>query len=215
MFTLEEYRERYAHSNTEDLIALLAIDPHQLTPEARTALSEEAETRGLSVMPGEASVVSKALRHRYAKVRFSDRLGAFFIDCLVGLGPALAAGLVGLIIDVGKPSKTTAAINALSLCTWALYYGFTKDGRGRGQSIGKKKFDLMVVKIETDTPCTTGASMMRAFTLCMLFMIPLVGWVIEPLAIAADEDGRRAGDAAAGTQVIRVSEYEAIQHQRD
>ena len=77
MFTLEEYRERYSHSNSEELISLLAIDPDQLTPEARAALSEEAERRGLQ-RSGPDVVVSPTV-YRYTKAPFSDRLVSVFL----------------------------------------------------------------------------------------------------------------------------------------
>jgi uncharacterized RDD family membrane protein YckC len=151
---------------------------------------------------------------RYAKASFSDRLGAFLIDCFVGLGPVILAGLVGVLIDLGKPSKLTTAINILGASTWALYYTFTKDGGGRGQSIGKKKLDLMVVDVKTDMPCTMSQSIMRAFLLALLTVIPVFGWAIEPFTILVSSRGRRLGDYAAGTQVVRVSAYEAMLHKR-
>jgi len=213
MFTVEEYRERYAHSNSEELISLLAIDPDQLTPEARAALSEEAERRGLQ-RSGRDVVVSPTV-YRYTKAPFSDRLGAFLFDTFVGLGPVIAAGLVGLIIDLGKPTKTTTQINLIGACAWALYYGLTKDGRGNGQSIGKRKLDLMVVSVKADLPCTMVQSLGRAVVLAVLCAVPVFGWLVEPFVVLVSRQGRRLGDFAAGTQVIRVSEYEAIRHKRD
>jgi len=210
MFTLEEYRERYSHSNSEELIALLGIDPDQLTPEARAALSEEAERRGLHLTTQAATAP-----FRYAKAPFADRLGAFLIDAAIALGPVIVAGLIGAIIDFGKPSKTTTEANIIGAMSWVLYYGFTKDGRGHGQSIGKRRLDLMVVNVKTDSPCTTGESLTRALMLWVLCTVPVVGWLIEPFAVLVRADGRRLGDIAAGTQVIRVNEYEAIRHTRD
>jgi uncharacterized RDD family membrane protein YckC len=218
MYSVDEYRERYSHSNTEDLVSLLAIDPDKLTPEARTALTDELERRGLqptqSAVPVVQPNVPVDVRERYAKAPFSDRLGAFLIDCLIGLGPVILAGLVGLLIDLGKPSKTTMAINILGASAWGLYYGLTKDGGGRGQSIGKKKLDLMVVNVKTDLPCTMLQSVGRALVLGLLCVIPVFGWLIEPFSILVSSRGRRLGDYAAGTQVIRVSAYEAMVHTR-
>jgi uncharacterized RDD family membrane protein YckC len=154
------------------------------------------------------------VRSRYAKAPFSDRLGASLIDCVIGLGPLILVGLVGLWIDLGKPTKTSATINLLGSAAWALYYGFTKDGRGDGQSIGKKKLDLMVVNVKTDLPCTMLQSVGRACVLGLLCVIPVFGWLIEPFAILVSSRGRRLGDLASGTQVIRVSAYEAMVHKR-
>ena len=159
-------------------------------------------------------VVVTDVSARYAKAPFSDRLGALLIDCVVGLGPMILAGLIGLLIDLGKPSKMTMAINIVGASAWGLYYGLTKDGGGRGQSIGKKKLDLMVVNVKTDLPCTMLQSVGRALVLGLLCAIPVFGWLIEPFAMLVSSRGRRLGDQAAGTQVIRVSAYEAMVHRR-
>jgi len=152
--------------------------------------------------------------NRYPKAQFSDRLGAFLIDCVVGLGPVIAAGLIGLVIDIGKPTKTTTAINIFGASTWALYYALTKDARGRGQSIGKRKLDLMVINVEKDAPCTMPESLIRGFILIVLCAIPVFGWLIEPFTTLVNRTGRRLGDFAAGTQVIRLTAYEASTHHR-
>lgn len=90
---------------------------------------------------------------------------------------------------------------------WALYYAFTKDGRGRGQSIGKKKLNLMVVNITTNKPCTRAESFLREIDVFFLQMFPIVGWLVEPIFIDTSDDGRRLGDRVANTQVIDVNDY--------
>jgi uncharacterized RDD family membrane protein YckC len=90
---------------------------------------------------------------------------------------------------------------------WSFWYSFTKDGREGGQSIGKDMMDLMVVHTETNTPCTMGQSALRALVWFAVSLIPVVGWLIEPVIAIAAADGRRLGDRAAGTQVIPVSSY--------
>ena len=97
----------------------------------------------------------------------------------------------------------------LATMTWALYYGATKDARGNGQSIGKKMVGLMVVGTETNQPCTLGQSIGRALVRLLFGVIPVVGQLIEPIAVLVTDDGRRVGDRAASTQVIRASDYEA------
>ena len=47
MFTVEEYRARYARSSSEELLYLLATDPGGMTPAARQAIAEEIAHRRL------------------------------------------------------------------------------------------------------------------------------------------------------------------------
>ncbi|MDD4118812.1 MAG: RDD family protein [Kiritimatiellae bacterium] len=83
-----------------------------------------------------------------------------------------------------------------------LSYNFIKDGLGNGQSWGKKAVGLMVIHLSDKTPCSFGQSFLRNLILVLLGIIPIVGWLIEPIIVLASEDGRRLGDKAANTQVI-------------
>lgn len=40
-----------------------------------------------------------------------------------------------------------------------------------------------------------------------LSLVPVIGWLVEPVIIVVSEDGQRLGDRAAYTQVIAVAEY--------
>jgi uncharacterized RDD family membrane protein YckC len=214
MYTVDEYRSRYTHLSSEELLSLLAIEPEQLTPEARQALTEETERRGLtraealaetSVIPVRPDIA--VVNFHYPKAPLMDRFGAYLIDGAIGLGPLAVAGLIATVLHWGLQSPTTALINLAAGVAWALYYGLTKDARPNGQSVGKKAVDLMVVDVETNKPCLIGQSMGRALVLVLLDVIPFVGWLIEPVAVLWSDKGRRIGDQAAGTQVIRKSDY--------
>jgi len=212
MYTVEEYRLRYARSSSEDLLSLLTIDPEQLTPEARQALAEETERRGLMQVQATEEIVpaaedTVAVNFRYPKAPLADRFGAYMIDAAIGLGPFAVAAVIALFFHWRLERPTAGLFNLFGGLAWAFYYGLTKDARPNGQSVGKKALDLMVVDIETNRPCLMGQSMGRALILILLNVIPLVGWLFEPVAVLARSDGRRLGDHAAGTQVIRRSDY--------
>lgn len=81
-----------------------------------------------------------------------------------------------------------------------LVYSLTKDGLGKGQSIGKRCLGLKVVKCATGGPCTEGASALRNFVSSIL---PF-GCLIEPIMVLANKDGRKVGDYAAGTMVVNA-----------
>jgi len=66
---------------------------------------------------------------------------------------------------------------------------------------------LMVVNVKKNTPCSIGESVMSALVLGVVNAIPAVGWAIEPLVVLVSDNGRRAGDHAAGTQVIEAAAY--------
>jgi len=213
METTDELRTRYTQASDADLRAILDAGTTQLTPEARETLMAELRRRRMLgeinpldklTWPAEVPEVPK-----YPKVKFGTRVWAHIIDSFVpgvpmigfmilaGIGIASGASILGVLGFIGV------------VCSlfWGLYYSFTKDGRTGGQSIGKKKCGLMVVNITTNKPCTKGESALRALDLIFLNMIPIVGWLVEPIVVLSSEDGRRLGDKFADTQVINVSEY--------
>lgn len=211
MYSVDEYRTRYARASSDDLWALLQIDPERLTPEARQALSEEVERRGLDRRAAPVRARVEPVRpneYIYPKAPLGARLGAYIIDSIIGIGPVITAAIFDFLFHVTKnPTNTT--INMIATVTWAMYYGATKDARGDGQSIGKKMVGLMVVGTQTNRPCSLGQSFGRSFVRFLFSGIPLVGQLVEPIAVFATDDGRRIGDRAASTQVIRVSDYES------
>ena len=91
---------------------------------------------------------------------------------------------------------------AFVLYLFPLTYAFIKDGLGNGQSWGKKAMGLRIVKVENNSKCTKGASALRALVSTLVSMIPLVGWIIEPIVVLTTSDGRRLADKAAGTMVV-------------
>ncbi len=144
----------------------------------------------------------------YSKAPLGERFLAYLVDSIIGVGPMITAGIFDFIFHIAQ-NPTNRMINMIATMTWAIYYGATKDARGNGQSIGKKLLGLMVVGTETNEPCTVGQSTGRAFVRVLLSAIPLIGGLIEPIAVLANDDGRRLGDRAASTQVIRAADYEA------
>jgi uncharacterized RDD family membrane protein YckC len=218
MFTVDHYRAQYARASSDELQELLTIPAECLTLEARQALGEEAARRSLDASTPLVRVVDPPRMGRltYPKAPLGERFGAYLVDLLITMGPAIMASVLAFVFHLGAQSATTNFINMVATFTWAVYYGSTKDARANGQSIGKKLCGLMVVNVETGAPCGLGQSIGRALVHALLNGIPFIGWLIEPLAVVTTLDGRRFGDRAAGTQVIRLSAYEATsQHSPD
>jgi uncharacterized RDD family membrane protein YckC len=151
-----------------------------------------------------------ATDHVYAKASLGARLGAYVVDRIIGMGPVILAAIISFLFHLAPPRSGIAMLNMLGTGAWALYYGLLKDSRGEGQSIGKKMFGLMVVNVKTNEPCDAGESATRAFIGGLVGVVPLVGWLIEPLVATVRDDGRRLGDQAADTQVITATAYEGI-----
>ena len=217
MDTVNDYRARYSRSSDEDLLAIAAIDAERLTPEAQQALAEEVARRGLRpggtlagtpylAIPPSAPLGVVGYR-RYAKAHFGRRLVAYLIDGAISAGGFIVAGIVFATGNLGDRNTGVAIAIVVASLLWALYYSFTKDGREAGQSFGKEMLNLMVVNVNTNQPCTMGESALRALVWFALSLIPVVGWLIEPIVALAADDGRRLGDKAAGTQVISTNDY--------
>ena len=84
-----------------------------------------------------------------------------------------------------------------------LVYSLIKDGLGEGQSIGKRCLGLKVIKCATGGPCTKGASALRNFVSSIICILPL-GFLIDPIMVLAEKDGRKVGDNAAYTMVVNA-----------
>jgi len=213
METADALRASYRQASDDDLRVILDAGTTQLSQEARSALMEEVARRR---MLGEVNPLDKlawpaevAEVRRYPKVGLGRRLAARILDMLVPVPLMLGSGILIAIGVTSNASAFTALGVMAMICSfgWGIYYSFTKDGRGFGQSIGKKKLNLMVVNITTNKPCTKGESFLRELDLFFLQMFPIVGWLVEPIFIVASDDGRRLGDRAADTQVIDVNDY--------
>ena len=150
-----------------------------------------------------------ALHERgYTKASLGARLHAETIDGVVAAAPLLVVGfLLGSLPDARVLSALRPVL-VVSCIVWGFYYVLVKDGWSYGQSIGKRKRGLMVVKLSTNTPCSRSASSVRTLTILLSKAIPVIGWAVEPLAVLLSKDGRRLGDRLAGTQVIFADEYE-------
>jgi uncharacterized RDD family membrane protein YckC len=212
MFTVDQYRARYARASNDELLELLGIPAERLTLEARQALGEESARRALDPSNPPAVVTvepARVQRLTYPKAPLGGRLAAYVVDFLITMGPAIMASVFAFVFHLGAQSQTTNLINMIASFSWAIYYGFTKDSRTNGQSIGKKLFSLMVVNVDTGKPCSLGPSIGRTIVHAILNGIPFIGWLIEPIAVLTTADGRRLGDRLASTQVIRLSAYEA------
>ncbi len=170
----------------------------------------------------------------YSKAPVWPRIWASIIDSLI----SWAASAVGLIIlsaigavnlfgyhhmyfsDYAFYSSASTGwyifglIVIIAGMVWGFIYSFIKDGMGRGQSYGKRAVGLMVVDTSANTPCSMGKSALRSLILNLLCAIPL-GKFVEPIMILANDNGRRLGDMAAGTQVVSVKEYNESVKQED
>jgi len=83
---------------------------------------------------------------------------------------------------------------------WAFGYTLLRDGMGSGQSMGKKMFKLMVVRLEDHQRCTKGNSAVRN----------LIGGVlgfIDIIVALVGQKGQRVGDKLVNTQVVEVGAW--------
>ena len=205
MQTVDAFRVQYSRSSDAELAQLAAAGSENLRPEAWQALNEELQRRRGYGSYGTPDLTTR----RYVKAPIGSRFLGYLIDLFVAAAPAIAgAGYAFTRVNRGRPmdSMTITFLGAAVL--WGLYYSFAKDGFEGGQSFGKKTVDLMVVNVITHRPCSLGESFVRGIIQTLLGLIPVVGWLIEPIAILVNDDGRRLGDRAAGTQVIETRLYD-------
>ncbi|MBO9729654.1 MAG: RDD family protein [Chitinophaga sp.] len=148
----------------------------------------------------------------YTKASIGNRFLASLLDNfftgLLAL-PAIFMGYLSLrrASELGWESAMGGLVVAAFLLIIPLIYALIKDGLGEGQSWGKRTMNLMVVNIDTRTPCSKGESAIRNIVSMLLGGIPYVGWLVEPIVLLVHQEGRKVGDMAAHTQVIETSEF--------
>ncbi len=145
----------------------------------------------------------------YPKAPLGARFVAYLVDGFLFMLPAMVLIVLAVVGGVNENGAVAAICGILGglLMLVGIVYGFIKDGRANGQSVGKKMMKLMVVHLPTNRPCTMGQSAGRAAIMMLLGLIPYVGSLIEPIVVLAAGDGRRLGDKAANTQVVAVDDY--------
>lgn len=156
-----------------------------------------------------ADVLAAGSGALYPKAPLGGRFVAYLLDSLISSIPAFVLVMAAFGAGMAESGGLAVVLGLLAAVAvvWAIWYGFTKDGRPNGQSIGKKVMGLMVVHLPTNQPCNRGQSALRALVMIGLNLIPYVGWLVEPVVTLSAAGGQRLGDKAAATQVIAVGEY--------
>lgn len=148
----------------------------------------------------------------FPKPSFGTRVVASLVDLVVAFGVMLLGlALVAMVVaSHGTASWMlggAAAVGTVLGALWGLWYTHVKDGMPGGQSHGKRLVGLMVVHLPTGVPCSRWQSAVRKLVWAGTAAVPFVGPFIEPFSALFDAHGRRLGDRAADTQVIRVADY--------
>lgn len=148
----------------------------------------------------------------YYKASVGNRFLALLLDSLIFTALLIpgAIALVGAFIAAyGNDEELAIGLCILGVILIFVPLGFQlfKDGFGQGQSPGKKALKLMVIDLDTNTPCTKQKSFLRNVILLLAGLVPIIGSFIEPIMVLATKDGRRLGDRAANTMVIEKSQY--------
>jgi uncharacterized RDD family membrane protein YckC len=169
----------------------------------------------------------------YPKANMGSRFLAAVIDGFVGGGlaiPSIILIVIGAVMSSQQRNTYDEFGNSYSSSPSGLFiffiilgvillvlpiaYSFVKDGLGKGQSLGKKTMGLMVVYLDDNTPCTKGRSALRQLISSLINIVPYLNFLtmwIEPIMVLATEDGRKAADYAAHTQVIELQHYKGNQ----
>ena len=84
-----------------------------------------------------------------------------------------------------------------------IIYPFIKDGMKNGQSFGKRLMGIRVISLDDGTPCTYARAAIRQLISLLLCNVAFIGYIIEPLIVLIDDDGRRIADRIANTFVVQ------------
>lgn len=163
------------------------------------------------------AVIPEALgnsNYIFRKADLGKRFLASLLDGLISLMlsiPAIFFYVVGLnnvsSTYYGEHDYSNASVFfvfAFFLYLIPLVYMFVKDGLGDGQSLGKQVMKIKTINVSDNSKCSKGTSALRALLTSLINLIPLVGWIIEPIMVLVNPDGRRIADKIAGTMVVNV-----------
>lgn len=145
----------------------------------------------------------------YSRAPFLTRCGAYFIDVAFMFVLMISGGVIGYATRdpiFQKPTPWGIAAYIGFLC-YAIFYMAVRDGRKGGAGLGKRAVGLMVVHLPDNRPCTRWQSAARSFVMGLCSIVPILGWLVEPLAALLSAGGQRLGDRVADTQVIRRADY--------
>jgi len=139
-----------------------------------------------------------------------SRIAAYLLDTLIAIGmslPAFICFFLGMqaIQQYKLEIGTFLLIGAVLFYFIPLCYSLFKDGLGKGQSWGKKALGLQVIQEESHEPCSYKKSFVRNGVMFLLNLVPILGFLIEPLFFISTVDGKRLGDKAAKTIVIEIN----------
>lgn len=164
--------------------------------------------RALDVRTAEAIAV------RYDLAGIGSRFLALSIDLVIQLltglalyvALALAAAPVLRALGPGVLSKAwvIASLSALSLATFALFFGYfiVFELAWNGQTPGKRALGIRVVR-DGGFPVDAGASILR--NVVRIVEMALGFYAFSAIVMLASPENKRGGDYAAGTIVVRDS----------
>ncbi|KAA3439944.1 RDD family protein [Rufibacter hautae] len=138
----------------------------------------------------------------YEIASVGDRILAYIIDTLVGVGWLIICGLVfALLLSSASPSTPAIVVLAIIALLPYMFYDLLCEIFMNGQSLGKKARDIKVIKLSGQSP-SIGDYLVR----WLLRPIDIFFYGIVAIAtIAITGKGQRLGDVAAGTSVIRTT----------
>lgn len=144
----------------------------------------------------------------YPKAPLGGRLLALIVDSIIA-GALLPVGILLIVAASAREEVSIPGVLLAILGTvWQLAYMLGRDIAG-GAGFGKRLTGLVVVSSVNDGPAKPGATLVRQIVLYALGIIPAIGSLIEPVLVLVNKEGKRLGDKAAKTQVVRTSEVAA------
>lgn len=128
----------------------------------------------------------------YSKPEIGKRIAAFLIDDIISffiLAPSL------FLIPFIKTEDSKWLFIVVFFILLSSIYRLTKDGWWEGQSIGKKKMNLMVVNVFDHKPCWLWRSFFRQIVRSVFFLVDVI-------MLLFSSTWRTLSDMIVGTQVI-------------
>ncbi|MDZ4168285.1 MAG: RDD family protein [Coriobacteriia bacterium] len=144
----------------------------------------------------------------YAKGPVGARLFAWIADGVIAGALLPLVVLLLVAASAREEFSVVGAVLAVVAGLWQLAYSLGRDVFG-GAGFGKRLAGIVVVSSETGAQASGGSTVLRQVVLYALNTIPVIGNLIEPALVLVNKEGRRLGDKAAKTQVVRAADLAA------
>lgn len=139
---------------------------------------------------------------------YGERVLAYLLDIAFVLVPGICAGIVGLVMLFEPNSRSVGVLLSIVALGWLLFAGLWNEvvRQGKfGQTVGKRRRGISLVRAETGLPIGMGLAFVRLLIVWIGNLFTGGLFILIDLVVPAfDDEGRRLVDRLLSTRVVQT-----------